>query len=680
MKRSDRIPLRPSGLAALLVLALLAVWPAVRAADAASGGGGVFVMGIDGMDPSILRRLIDEGKMPNFAKLAEEGTFQSLGTSNPPQSPVAWSNFVTGMNPGGHGIFDFMHRDTKTYAPISSATAAADDDVVAVRLFGFVIPISGGDLENNRGGTPWWDVLKEHGVDIEVYRIPGNYPTPASDAKVLGGMGVTDLRGGYGTYTLYTDAKVESEDPKGDVQVVTVRDLDLDGTPDTVNAVLRGPPDQLRLEPGQVPKTSEYLTAGVTVHLDPDTDTAAIEVGGQRAVLRQGEWSDWLEVTWDMAPMGLMPVAGTVRFYAKELRPRFQVYASPVNISAGSPLAPITSPDDFVESLYGHLGHFYTQGMPEEVDALKDGIFDEADYQKQVRLVQQDTMTMLELALDRFEPGDATFVYFSDIDLQCHMLWRHGDPKHAQAPPHPAHDAEAARGHELDIEGYYRDVDAALGRIRARLPADTLLMVMSDHGFQPFSRDFHLNAWLRDAGYLVMKDGKRTGYTVTGDVDWSKTRAFGLGFNGLYVNQKGRESEGIVDPADADALMDEISRALEAYRDPKTGAQVVLKAFRAADVYSGPRIPEGPDVLVGYDREYGASDETTLGEITEAVIEDNDSRWSGSHLMAPEVVPGVLLMNRKLARDGHDLTDLTATLLSHYGIATLPGMTGEPVL
>jgi predicted AlkP superfamily phosphohydrolase/phosphomutase len=205
-------------------------------------------------------------------------------------------------------------------------------------------------------------------------------------------------------------------------------------------------------------------------------------------------------------------------------------------------------------------------------------------------------------------------------------------------------------------------------------------MVMSDHGFQPFSRDFHLNAWLRDAGYLVMKEGKRTGYTVTGDVDWSKTRAFGIGFNGLYINQAGRESQGIVDSANADALMAEIGAALEAYRDPKTGARVVLKAFRAKDIYTGSRIPEGPDMLVGYDREYGASDESALGQITEAVIADNRSRWSGSHLMAPEVVPGVLLLNRRLKADGHDLTDLTATLLSHYGIEILPEMTGEPVL
>jgi predicted AlkP superfamily phosphohydrolase/phosphomutase len=634
-------------------------------------------MGVDGMDPDILSRLIAEGKMPNFAQLAAEGSYQELGTSNPPQSPVAWSNFVTGMDPGGHGIFDFMHRDLKNYTPVSSATRAGEE-ASSLDILGYIIPL-GGELENNRGGTPWWDVLEERGVDVEVYRIPGNYPTPPSSAKVLDGMGTTDLRGGFGTYTFFTDTLVKKENTKGDIQIVTMRDLDLDGTPDTATGVLRGPPDQLHLEPGQMPKDNQYITVPITVHLDAESDTAVVEAGDQRALIQEGEWSEWIEVTFDMAPMGLMPVTGIVRFYAIELRPNLRLYASPVNISPASPLAPITTPDEFVEELYGELGFFYTQGMPEEQEALKDGVFGEDDYIEQVRLVQEDTWKMLDVALQRFEPGDATFVYFSDIDLQSHMLWRHGDPKHLGAPEHPAFDAAAAKGHEHAIENFYRDVDKALGVIRSKLPVDTLLIVMSDHGFQPFTRDVHLNAWLRDNGYLVMKPGKTTGYTFS-DVDWSKSRAFGLGFNGLYLNREGRESHGIVKASEVDALMTELATRLEAWRDPKNGEQIVLKMFRGSEIYHGTRTAEGPDMVVGYNEGYGCSDESTLGEITEETIADNQSRWSGSHLMAPEVVPGVLLINRKLSKDGHDLTDLTATLLSHYGVEKLPEMTGDPIL
>ena len=640
---------------------------------------GVFVVGVDGLDPVILERMIDAGEMPTFARLRAEGSFQTLGTSVPPQSPVAWSNFVTGMNPGGHGIFDFIHRDPATYKPISSATPPVDDPGSAVHFFGYVIPTSAPELVNNRGGIPWWDVLKGHGVDVEVYRIPGNFPTPPSAARVLGGMGTVDVRGGFGTYTLYTDRPVDKDDPNGDIELVRVQDLDLDGAPETVRGVLRGPPDQFHLEPGQVPGKSDYLTLGVTIYLGADRAAAVVEVGGRRALLREGEWSDWLEIAFDALPMGLAPVEGAVRFYAKELAPGFQVYASPVNMSPASPAMPLSSPDDFSVELFESLGFFYTQGMPEETDALKDGVFDDDDYQKQVALVQGDNRRMVSLALDRFESGDATFVYLSDIDLQCHMLWRHGDPKHPGAPPHPAHDPAIAPRHAHDIERFYRDVDRELGEIRRRLPPDTLLLVMSDHGFQPYTRKLHLNAWLRDQGYLTLRDGKRTGHIVAGDVDWSRTRAYGLGFNGLYLNVAGRAGQGIVAAAEAEPLAAEISSRLEALRDPENGKRVVLRVDRSADVYSSQRRAEGPDLVVGYDVGYGASDESTLGEITEHVLVDNESRWSGNHLMSPDVVPGVLLVNRKLTGSGYELTDVTATLLAHYGLDAPSGMVGRSI-
>lgn len=667
--------LRPLAAAFTLLAVLLGAQ-----ARAETSRPGIFIMGVDGMDPEIAQRLMDEGRLPNLRKLAQEGSFQSLGTSNPPQSPVAWSNFVTGMDPGGHGIFDFIHRDPATYHPISSATPATEAPGGALHLFGYVIPLSQPEMENNRGGTPWWDVLEDHGVDVEVYQIPGNFPTPPSKARVLDGMGTVDLRGGFGTYTLYTEAPPEADDPKGDIQLVTVQDLDLDGRPDTVSASLHGPPDQFHLEPGEVPGDGDYVSRGIRFHLDPDTDTAVVEVDGTTALLEQGEWSDWIDVSFEPLPLGLMAVDGTVRFYAKQLRPVFQVYASPVNLSPASPAMPITSPDDFATEIFDHVGFFYTQGLPEETDALKDGVFDDDDYLKQVALVQQDTRRLIGLALDRFEPGDTTFVYLSDIDLQSHMLWRHGDPKDPSRPPHPAYDPKASPRHAHDIENFYRDVDRTVGEVRERLPEGTLFIVMSDHGFQPFTREVHLNAWLRSAGYLKLRDGKSTGQIALGDVDWSKTLAYGIGFNGLYLNLRGREAQGIVDPADADELMTELTERLESFRDRDTGSRVVRKVYRADQVYSEARRAEGPDLIVGYDRGYGCSDESTLGEITQSVLRDNTSRWSGNHLMAPEVVPGVLFVNRKLPAAGHDLTDLTVTLLAHYGIEPLPGMTGRPVL
>jgi len=665
------------GAAALLPLALaLAACGAERSAPARTG---LFVLGVDGLDPVILDRLVAEGRMPHFAALAREGSYQRLGTSNPPQSPVAWSNFVTGRDPGGHGVFDFVHRDPATYQPISSATPPVDDPGAALEFFGWVIPLASPEVVNTRGGTPWWDVLVEHGVDTEVYRIPGNYPVPESEAKVLAGMGTVDMRGGYGTYTLFADRPVQAENPKGDIQLVTVQDLDLDGGRDTVEATLKGPPDVFRLRPGQLPGPGDYLTTRVVVHVDGESDTAVVKAGSEVVLLREGEWSDWIQVRFDALPFGLMALQGAVRFFAKELRPAFELYASPVNLSSESPPQVFTSPADFVEVVHEALGQFYTVGMPEETGALRDGVFDDDDYLRQVALVQRDSRAMLELALDRFEPGDATFVYLSDVDLQCHMLWRHADPK-TPGLGHPARDPAVAPRHAGDIERFYADVDAALGRIRERLPHGTRLIVMSDHGFQTYTRRFHLNAWLRDHGYLALKDGRRTGRVGLADVDWTRSRAFGIGFNGLYLNLAGREAHGIVTPAEAPALLAEIGAKLEAERDPASGAAVVKRVYPASEAFHGERASEAPDLVVGYNAGYGGSDPSTLGEITELVLEDNTSRWSGNHLIDPSLVPGVLLVNGPVAAGEHDLTDVTVSILDHYGLPPAEGMIGTSFL
>jgi predicted AlkP superfamily phosphohydrolase/phosphomutase len=666
--------------ARILALLALALAPAACAPErTAPERPGLFVLGVDGLDPVILDRLMAEGRMPHFARLAREGSYQRLGTSNPPQSPVAWSNFVTGRDPGGHGVFDFVHRDPASYRPISSATPPVDDPGSALELFGWVIPLAAPEIRNTRSGTPWWDELVAHGVDTEVYRIPGNYPVPESEAKVLAGMGTVDMRGGYGTYTLITDEPVEADDPKGDIQRVSVQDFDLDGTPDTVEATLKGPPDLFHLRPGEIPGPGDYLTTRVTVQRDPESDTAVVRAGAERALLREGEWSEWIEVGFDALPWGMMTLRGAVRFFAMELRPGFKLYVSAVNLSAASPPQVFTSPNDWAEELYARLGQFYTVGMPEETGALRDGVFSDADYVRQVALVQQDSRAMLELALDRFEPGDATFVYLSDIDLQCHMLWRHADPKQPGLG-HPARDPEVAPAHAHDIERLYEDVDTTLRRVRERLPEGTRLFVMSDHGFQTYTRKFHLNAWLRDHGYLVLNEGRRSGRLGLEDVDWSRSRAYGIGFNGLYLNLAGRESRGSVRPEDADALLAEIGAALEAERDPENGEQVVLRAYPGSEIFHGERASEGPDLVVGYNRGYAGSDPSTLGEITEAVLEDNTSRWSGNHLIDPRLVPGVLLVNAPIADAEHDLTDVTVSILDHYGLPPAQGMEGTSFL
>ncbi|MHC5209128.1 MAG: alkaline phosphatase family protein [Planctomycetota bacterium] len=662
--------------------------PAVPAEEAARPG--VFVLGIDGVDPVIVQRLMDAGQLPAFQALAQAGTFQPLGTANPPQSPVAWSTFVTGLDPGGHGIFDFVHRDPANYSPIPSSTPpVVDEDPAYLELFGYIFPLGGAEVLNARSGTPYWDLLHDAGVDVEVYRMPGNFPVPDSEAMTLSGMGTIDLRGEFGKYTWYTDdAFADTQGLKADVETVTLEDEDLDGVADTVYTRLKGPPDIFHLKPGQIPGPDDFLTVPVSFHIDPVDDVVWVRAGDAECVLREGEFSDWMQVSFDALPMGMTSLSGIVRFYAKQLRPDFRVYASPVNVDPSAPAQVIATPGGAAEELHEAMGFYWTQGFPEEINALKDGLFTEDDYGRQVEIVHAEAERMLDVALARFHPGACTFMYLSDIDLQCHMLWRHGAPKDPDEPRHPGWEPNVSPAHAQDIEGYYRNADRLLGKVSAALPEGTLLIVMSDHGFQPMTRQMHLNAWLRERGYLTLKDDVEepgdhrapgTRLPDLGDVDWSRTRAYGVGFNGLYLNLEGREAEGIVGPSEADALLDELSQALTSWRDPQGGRAPVLRTWKSSEVYAEDRRSEAPDLVVGYDAGYGCSEESTLGEVTAKVIEDNTRGFTGNHLMAPEVVPGVLLVNRTLPGDGHDLEDLTVTLLRHFGVAPAEGMTGRSI-
>jgi predicted AlkP superfamily phosphohydrolase/phosphomutase len=209
---------------------------------------------------------------------------------------------------------------------------------------------------------------------------------------------------------------------------------------------------------------------------------------------------------------------------------------------------------------------------------------------------------------------------------------------------------------------------------------DTTLLVLSDHGFAPYRHSFNLNTWLLNNGYITRKE------SVAGDpnepfadVDWSRTRAYGLGLNGLYLNLRGREREGIVDPDQSDALLREIRQKLLEVGDPKDQAPVITRIDLASEAYQGQYANSGPDALVGYNRGYRAGWKTILGAFPPDVLEDNTNAWSGDHCIDFTKVPGVILSNRKLAAQAPALTDIAPTILSEFGIAKTKDMMGHSI-
>jgi predicted AlkP superfamily phosphohydrolase/phosphomutase len=246
---------------------------------------------------------------------------------------------------------------------------------------------------------------------------------------------------------------------------------------------------------------------------------------------------------------------------------------------------------------------------------------------------------------------------------------------------HPAHDPATPAALVNVMRDSYREVDALVGQAVAALGPETALIVMSDHGFAPFRRQAHLNAWLEQQGYLVLTEpAKRAQYDWLGGIDWAKTRAFGIGLNSLYINTRGRERDGIVDPGKREALAREIAAKLGTWRDPVNDAAVVTQAVVREDAYAGKHVEAAPDVIVGYAWGYRSSWDTSTGKVAGVLLEDNTEAWSGDHCMDARAVPGVLLANRPLAAAPGELTDLPVTILRYFGIDRPAQMRGRDLL
>jgi predicted AlkP superfamily phosphohydrolase/phosphomutase len=629
-------------------------------AKAADSQKKVIILGFDGMDPNLTAKWMDEGKLPNFKRLKEMGDFKPLFSSIPPQSPVAWSNFITGMNPGGHGIYDFLIRVKETYFPDFS-TAKVTPPKHTLKLGKWIIPLSGGKAENMRKGAAWWQILEEHKIPATVYRVPSNFPPVETKQRTFSGMGVPDLQGSQGTFSFYTTTPYElkADISGGDVYEVQVKN-------NIVKAQLVGPKNTMR-------KDEPDVTVDFTVYVDPDNRIAKIEIQDNEIMLKEKEWSKWVQVKFKLMPL-FSSVTGIVRFYMKEISPEFKLYVTPINIDPSNPALPICTPKKYAKELYKKFGYFYTQNMPEDTKALEHGILSEDEFLQQLNFVLAERMKICKYELERFKEG-ALFCYFSTTDQGQHMYWRTIDPQH------PAYTPELGKKYGNVILGFYQAMDKALGMALDKKDDNTIIMVVSDHGFNSFRRAFNLDSWLKENGYVTLVDEWRQGETEFFlNVDWSGTKAYALGFNSLYVNQMGREKYGIVQPGpEKEALLNELVEKLEKVIDPKTGERVITKVYKAEDCYQGSEVENAPDLIIGYNKGYRASWQTALGKFPKVLLEDNTDKWSGDHLIDMALLPGILFCSEKVTLKKPALYDIAPTILKIYGIKIPKDMVGKPL-
>ena len=615
----------------------------------------VVILGFDGMDPELAERYMSEGKLPNLAKLREHGTFRNLATTIPPISPVAWSSFLTGVNPGKHNIYDFLAPDRARYLPeLSSARIRGPKR--NLKLGKYVIPLGRTQIKALRKGVPFWHYLGEAGVFCSVIRVPITFPPEKFPGVLLSGMCVPDIQGTQGTFSFHTTKITKRESAANRVVVPFQK------TGEFYESYLPGPPDSLR------PDAAEELRAAFQVQADPAKRRIEIRVGGQRLVLPQGEYSDWVEVEF-AAGLGAK-LKGICRFFLNSIEPELELYATPVNLHPMRPALPISHPLTYSIYLAKLNGLYATLGLAEDTWALNDGYLDDSAFLEQCYLNHGEREKMFFDALKKTSQGVCACV-FDITDRVQHMFWRYFSSENAAAPSgNPA-------GPKV-IEELYTRMDELIGRTMKELKDNALLLVVSDHGFKSFQHGVNLNTWLHQNGYLALREGAPAADWLE-NVDWQRTRAYALGMNGIYINQKERESRGTVEAgAEAAQLRSELCQKLQGLLDPTTDRVAITKAFDSRKAYTGPYRENAPDVVVGFGRDYRVSWNSAQGRVTDSVFEKNTKAWSGDHCVDPELVPGVLFSNWKISGEAHAITDVAPTLLELFGLHVPPHMDGKP--
>ena len=719
----------------------------------------VIILGFDGVDPGLVRQFMREGQLPHLAELAQKGSFKDLATTNPAESPVSWAAFSVGSNPGKTGIFDFLRRTPDSYIPDialvdrtttpvlpatwmrvgSAAGAGVLMGLTAVvifvllarilrRKFGrrliltlgvavwaitaaglFValeawVPRALPRVENARRGIPFWELAGHGGHASCVLQVPVTFPAQGfPHGRLLTGLGTPDIRGTWGTYSIYAESFPEIwSDPVNELG----RDLYIDGTTDSVTGgkvvhvefpdgdqvetttVLFGPrdftitPERRKREPDLI----EDLQPELRLRLDRAAGTATFASGGAEVAARAGEWTDWLELEFKLNP--LFAVKGIVRFHLRSVRP-FYAYASPINFHPAAPpfLAPLSAPADYSREITERTKHLHeTVGWAIATNPLKDELINEDEFLSDARFTFDNRWRVIR---NELEHGDWKLLVGVTMatDRVQHMFWRYLDPTH------PLHEANAPDRFKNAILETYRRMDEVVGETMEKFVDDeTALWVISDHGFASFKKGVHINSWLVEEGLMTLHDptlrerGKLADITRAANpfanVDWSRTRAYSLGLGKIYLNRKGREPEGIIETdSEAEEVMDRIIGRFEAFRDPDDGGRVVHRVYRSRDIFTGPYARDAADLVVGFEKGYRVSWDTATGRAPPGVIEVNRNKWSGDHCSVdPGLVPGVVFSNCKIALDDPSIIDMGRTVLLTLGVDIPAALEGRDLL
>jgi predicted AlkP superfamily phosphohydrolase/phosphomutase len=649
------------------------------------------ILGFDGMDPHLLKKWMDEGKLPNISRLAQGGGMFPLQTTHSPESPTAWASFATGVNAGKHNIYDFLVRDTTSYLPDLGMVTRTPPKF----LFNY-FPLSKPKVTSTRGGTSFWVTAGKQGVRSDILTVPVTFPPEdVENGELLSGLPLPDIRGTMGTFSYYATDLSRYEEGNTEMGGILKR---LVFENDTASSELEGPPSPIVRQKIEAvrrkgPTLSESDRAQLaelqavqdvrvpfTIQWNRTGKMATLSIQDRTIALERGKWTPWIDLTFKVN--AIVRVHGMVQMLLINADNELQLYVSPVNFKPDDPPVPMSSPASFSGDLYKAIGNYRTLGWAEATWALNENRMDEKTFMDDLMVAFDDRAKVI---LNRVEQKDWDLMVgvIESTDRVQHMMWRLIDPQH------PLYDAALAAQFGDSIERVYRKADDFVGEVVKRVGPGVPVMIVSDHGFHSWRKAVNLDTWLVQNGYMVMKgqsaDKKLSdlfgGGTFWENVDWSRTRAYAMGIGQIYFNLRGREAQGIVSPgAEATALADELSKKLLTLTDPEDGTPIIRAVYKRDDIYSGPFINNASELQVGMNDGYRVSWQTTLGGSPAGIVYKNDRKWSADHGGYDyAITSGILVTSQPITTKDPRIIDIAPTVLRYFGLTVPTDIDGKPL-
>ncbi len=559
------------------------------------------IVGLDAFDPGVFEKLREQGKLPNLAKLAQNGGYARFAVSAPPQSEVSWTSIATGLDPAGHGLFDFVHRNPKNYN-LSVSLLPTQQTRLGIE---FVRPYDAYTLfdEATEKGYPatalWWPATFPARLDSPVRNIPG--------------LGTPDIHGRLGVGAHFTAAPVETpEDAKIPVFALTSK------SKQTFTGALLGPAQQ---------KAGVAKEAELAFELSMlEQNQAQLRIGKQVVPLKQGVWSPILEISFKLGVF--VSVSAITRVILTQGLPSPRLYFLPLQIHPLHSPWRYATPPGFVKQTWQKSGGFLSLGWPQDTTALEEGILTDEQFLTLCDQIFETRKQIFLHNLESFSVGVLASV-FDTLDRVQHMFWRDRPDV---------------------VEGWYQKLDGLVGQTKEIVSGKKSkphLLVVSDHGFTDFTYKVHINRWLEENGYLVQKNAPSPDNSLA-QADWTKSRAYAVGLNSLYLNLAGREGQGCVSPAEKESLQHELQQKLLQWTGPD-GKAIFQAVQPSQEIHpGGPYASLAPDFILGFAPGYRASAETGLGKWKTNGIEENHDHWGADHCIHAGSVPGVLFSNKGL--------------------------------